>query len=69
LMSVRKAPVRVIHHLGLLAREPARERGRVQEKHRPLVAQCEIAGESPFLAPSQDLVENTRLKTRRDVVR
>src|SRR6516165_510918 len=56
-VSDSKAPVRVIHYLDLLAREPARERRRVQQKHHPIVAQCEIAGDRPFLAPSQDLVE------------
>ena len=30
-----KAPVRVIHHLDLLAREPAREERRIQQKHHP----------------------------------
>src|SRR6516225_4104163 len=59
-----KAPVRVIHHLDLLAREAAREGRRIQQKHHPVVAQCEIAGERPLLAPSQDLVEIVGLGQR-----
>src|SRR6516225_9654519 len=59
-----KAPVRVIHHLDLLAREPTREGRRIQQKHHPVVAQCEIAGERPLLAPSQDLVEIVGLGQR-----
>jgi hypothetical protein len=31
-VSDGKAPVRIIHHLDLLAREPAREQRRVQQK-------------------------------------
>src|SRR3954468_690012 len=33
-----EAPVRVIHHLDRLAREPAREGRRVQQKHHPVIA-------------------------------
>jgi len=61
-VSDSKAPVRVIDHLDLLAREPARERRRVQQQHHPVVAQCEIAGDRPRLAPSQDLVEIVGLR-------
>src|SRR3954452_19247453 len=52
-----EAPVRVIHHLDRLAREPAREGRRVQQKHHPVVAQRKIAGELALLAPRQDLVK------------
>jgi hypothetical protein len=62
LMSDSKSPVRVIDHLDLLAREPARERRRVQQQHHPVVAQCEIAGNRPLLAPSQDLIETVGLR-------
>jgi hypothetical protein len=51
-----EAPVRVIHHLDLLVGEPVREGRRIQQKHHPVVAQREIAGDPPLLAPSQDLV-------------
>ena len=51
----REAPVRVIHHLDLLAHEPARERRRVQQKHHPVVAQSEIAGDP--LTEADDLNE------------
>jgi hypothetical protein len=49
--------VRVIHHLDLLSCEPAREARRVQQKHHPVLTQCEIVGDLPLLAPRQDLVE------------
>src|SRR4051812_25154715 len=52
-----ETPVRVIHHLDRLACEPAREGRRVQQKHHPVIAQCEIAGELALLAPRQDLVK------------
>jgi hypothetical protein len=34
----------------------------VQQKHHPVVAQCEIAGDPPLLAPSQGLVEIVGLR-------
>src|SRR5271170_6405893 len=64
-VSDSEAPVRVIHHLDFLAREPAREQRRVQQKHHPVVAQCEIAGDRPLLAPSQDLVEIAGARPKR----
>ena len=60
----REPPVRVVHHLDLLAHQATGQRRRVQHQHHPVIVQGQVARDCALLPPSQDLVQIIGLRQR-----